>query len=518
MSEIKLIRVPKWGLSMEEGTVAVWRIAEGDTFEEGQDICEIETSKIANVLEAPFSGRLHKIIAHPGTTLPVQAVIAVSAPSGTSDEAVKATLALEGEGIALAAADPESVSQASPAREQDVSGTPSHSVSNTSERERPINQKAVGAWQVPDHLVGPASADIFASPRALSVAEKERIDLSKVDGTGRLSRIEVRDIRRVVQAAGGRAPARSLHPNAEGVFTNTALVHSEVMATPVARRLAETWGIPLHVCRPTGRGGRVCKADVEAIRAISSSQLAQPSHSAVSNDAKESGFDVIPMTPMRKTIAARLSQSKQMAPHFRVAVEVYVDALMALRKELNRDHPQVNVTVNDFVVKAVAAALVEHEDINIQFDGEEIRRFPHADVAVAVAVKAGLITPIVRTADKKTLVEISSEIRHLATKAKAGNLRAEEFQGGTFTVSNLGMFGVSQFDAIINPPQAAILAVSAARQGVKFDGDKPFPCSVMTLNLASDHRVIDGATAASFLQTIRRNLESPIVMLAGNAR
>jgi pyruvate dehydrogenase E2 component (dihydrolipoamide acetyltransferase) len=209
---------------------------------------------------------------------------------------------------------------------------------------------------------------------------------------------------------------------------------------------------------------------------------------------------------MRLTIARRLQASKRDAPHFRVVVDVEVDALLALQQALGGGQ---QVTINDLLVKACAASLMEVPACNVQFDGAVLRRFSDADIAVAVAVDDGLITPIVRAANRKPLAEISSELRELVGRARAGRLQAGEFEGGTFSISNLGMYGVRQFDAVINPPQAVILAVGAAGRRVVVRDEQPAVASVMTLSLSSDHRVIDGATAAKFLAVLQRLLEQP---------
>jgi pyruvate dehydrogenase E2 component (dihydrolipoamide acetyltransferase) len=197
-------------------------------------------------------------------------------------------------------------------------------------------------------------------------------------------------------------------------------------------------------------------------------------------------------------------------------MDITLDALLALRRQVNDADPGINVSVNDCVVKAVAMALVKMPEVNVQFDeaSQSILRHRDADISVAVAIDDGLITPIVRAANSKTLTEISAEMRDLATRAKAGTLKAEEFQGGSFSISNLGMFGVKQFDAIINPPQAAILAVAGGEQRMVVEGGEPRVATVMTVSLSSDHRVIDGATAAQFLQVVKRFMETPSLMLA----
>src|SRR5690606_26026377 len=211
-----------------------------------------------------------------------------------------------------------------------------------------------------------------------------------------------------------------------------------------------------------GDRGRVSKADVEAAAALQNRQSAAPV-SGTAQSAAPSHEDIT-LSGMRKTIATRLQQSKQTAPHFRVVVDAEIDNLLAVRKQLNAAHSNARISVNDFIIKACASALMKVPEVNVQFEGDRLRRFHHADISVAVALPDGLITPIVRQADSKGLVAISNEVRDLATRAKLGTLSPDEFQGGTFTISTLGMFGGKQFAAIINPPQCAILAVGAGEQ------------------------------------------------------
>lgn len=217
---------------------------------------------------------------------------------------------------------------------------------------------------------------------------------------------------------------------------------------------------------------------------------------------------------MRKTIASRLQQSKQLAPHFRLTSDFRIDSLLELRRQINADNPAAKVSVNDFFVKATAMSLLEVPDCNIQFNGETIRKFDDAHVSVAVALESGLITPILQSANKKGLLEISDETKSLVTRAKASTLKAEDILGGTFTVSNLGMFGVKHFDAIINPPQAAILAIGAGTPRVLVENDQHITATLVSVTLSSDHRVIDGALAAQWLAAFRELVEHPARLLS----
>ena len=285
---------------------------------------------------------------------------------------------------------------------------------------------------------------------------------------------------------------------------------SNVKATPVARRMASQLGINLFECRVSGDRGRVCKADVEAVAALKN-KLSMPTSGGSS--ASKSEYDVKAISGMRKTIAARLQSSKQTAPHFRVQIDAEIDALLEVRAQINNANPEAKVSVNDFIVKACASALVKVPAVNVQFDGEELKYFENAHISVAVAIDDGLITPIVADANRKGLVAISQEVRDLATRAKLSRLKPEEFQGGSFCVSNLGMFGIKQFDAIINPPQGAILAVGAGEQRAVVKAGQLAVATVMSLTLSSDHRIIDGAVAAKFMSVLKGYLEQPATML-----
>jgi pyruvate dehydrogenase E2 component (dihydrolipoamide acetyltransferase) len=274
--------------------------------------------------------------------------------------------------------------------------------------------------------------------------------------------------------------------------------------SPIARRLAEKLGIDVSLIKGTGTHGRVSKEDVEAYAAaMQSGQSGTPAPAAAGTAAPVRER----MTSMRATIARRLLESKQTIPHYRLAVDVELTALLAHRTALNAGG-SVKVSINDLLVRAVALALVRHPEVNAQLQGDEIVRFAQADVCVAVASDSGLITPVVRNADAKTSAQISAEVADLAERARGNRLTREEITGGTFTVSNLGMFGVDRFDAIINPPQVAILAVGAAQDRVVARDGQATVRRMVTLTLSCDHRVVDGAMGAKFLATLRELVET----------
>ena len=304
-----------------------------------------------------------------------------------------------------------------------------------------------------------------------------------------------------------------------------------ILASPLARRVASTHQVPLETLSGTGPRGRIIHQDI--LNALNTRQslatapklgeggdrvkspVAHGVKSAVA-DGVFSGFEPpfvdVALTPMRKTIARRLSESKQNVPHFYLSSDVVIDRLLDIRQELNRTSAG-KLSVNDFVIAACARSLRLHPEVNAAWAGDTIRLFQHVDVAVAVAVDNGLFTPVIRGADTKGLESLSQEMKDLASKARHGKLRPEEFQGGTFSISNLGMFGVDTFTAIVNPPQAAILAVGAGvPKAIVQDGEIVI-ATVMSLTLSLDHRVIDGALGARFLKTVKDILEHPARLL-----
>lgn len=507
-SDIQLIEIPKWGLSMEEGTVNQWLINEGDSFETGDELVEIESSKIVNVVEAHFSGTLRRIIAKSGETLPVGVPIGVAADASVTDEEIDAYV-----GTISSAANASSVTTQAD-QKSDAEEKPA-TLTEPSAKATPEPEIKAGSTVVPESLKqGEDDTGLHASLHARRLAQELGINLNNVTASGRNNRISRQDVENAIIAAGGSV-ASSPRVKAQKPSGSTK-DDSQVAATPVARRLAKQLGINLNDCRSSGSRGRVCKADVEAAHLAATGPVTADSPASTtqvitspSNESTE-----IPMDGMRRTIAARLQESKQTAPHFRLTVDVDIDRLLAIRKKLNTSNPSAKVSVNDFLIKAAATALMKVPDCNVQFDGNSIVRFKDADISVAVALEGGLITPIVKAANNKGLVEISNEVRSLVTKAKAGTLTPDEFQGGTFSISNLGMFGIKQFDAIINPPQGAILAVGSGEQRIVVKDGEPAVATILTLTLSSDHRVIDGALGAQFLQALKWLVENPAMMVA----
>ncbi len=338
-----------------------------------------------------------------------------------------------------------------------------------------------------------------------------------------------------------RAAAADVAPGPAPVQTATAAPTSRgdnaggepggrVFASPLARRMAVQAGIDLAALTGSGPHGRIIKVDVEAAlasggaAALSSKPVAATAPSAPSvtpttppapaAEAPTAPHEVVPLNAMRRTIARRLSEAKREIPHFYLSVDVELDALLKLRAELNaRADADYKLSVNDFIIKACAVALRRKPDANVSFAGDKLYKFQTVDVAVAVAIDGGLITPVIRNADQKGLATLSAEMRDLADRARANKLAPEEYQGGGFTISNLGMYGIKAFQAVINPPQACILAVGAGEQRPVVNDGALATATIMTATLSVDHRAVDGALGAELLQQIKAIIQDPIALL-----
>ncbi|MGF7155623.1 2-oxo acid dehydrogenase subunit E2 [Novosphingobium gossypii] len=469
MSRIRAFTMPKWGIEMTEGTIADWTVKEGESFRRGQTLCLIETAKITNEVEAEYDATVRRIIVPGGSEAePVGALLAVFDEGSHSEEEIDAFVAAfrpaEG-GIAKGAektkAAPEPVAVAS------VAEKPRTRIDTN----RPI------------------------SPEALRLAEEEGVDVAVIEGSGRGGRITHQDVVKALRGAATDAPRGALPVELEDL---------KIFASPLARRIAALHGLSLQGVTGTGPRGRISKADVLAL-------VPKPAAGGIGAPAFVAGEnrpEIVPFDRIRKIVAQRLTQAKQEIPHFYLRTSARADALLEMRRTANLVLGS-KASVNDWIVKASAVALARHPDVNVQVHGAEIHRFPHADVAIAVASPKGLVTPVVRQADLMRIDQLAAETRRLIDKAQAGKLGMEDMEGGTFSVSNLGMFGIENFDAIINPPQGAILAVgAAARVPVECPGGVAFETR-LSLTLSVDHRAIDGAAGAQFLQTLKGLIEAP---------
>jgi pyruvate dehydrogenase E2 component (dihydrolipoamide acetyltransferase) len=456
MSNLRPFTMPKWGIEMSEGTVAEWMVAEGEPFARGAVLTLIETDKITNELEAEEPGCFVRLVAQPGETYPVGALIAVLGEPGADQAEIDALVAsFKGADVGFAAAGGAAAAAPEPAP----------------------------AAPAPPAPAAPALDTAKISPAAHAAAVAAGVDLSTITGTGRNGRISLQDVEQAIR------PPVSL--SLRGSYDLAP--QSAAFASPMARRLAAQHGVDLTGLTGTGPRGRISKADVLAAAGISADAA-----------APDAGPTIIPMSKMRKVIARRLSESKSTIPHFYVRRRVRADRLMALRAKADP-----KPSINDYLIRACGLALAQVPAVNIQVHGDDIHRFASADIAVAVATDGGLITPVLPGADRKSPAEISNAMADLGARARAGKLRQNEIEGGSFGLSNLGMFGVEQFDAIINPPHGAILAIGAARPEPIDDDGAIRIVPVLHLSLSCDHRAIDGADAGRFMVALAALLENP---------
>jgi pyruvate dehydrogenase E2 component (dihydrolipoamide acetyltransferase) len=480
--------------TMEEGQLVKWLKQEGDAVNEGDVLAEIETDKATMELVARGSGVLQGVRLQEGATAAVGEVIAVIAAEGETTEADATGGEAEPAGAGAEEAEARGAGDAAPAGEAPARGREESRGSEQSGR--PERQEA--ATPAAEGTGAPAAAG-EAEPAEARVEEPREPRGEAGDGRGERGRVK---------------------------------------ASPLARRLAEESGVDLGSVEGTGPGGRITKRDIEAAaRAGAPSGEAEPAPKAEARAepapkaeareapagappaalvAADADAEKVPHTQMRKTIAKRLAQSIGPVPTFYLTIEVDMTRLMEVRRDVNARLEQdgAKASINDFIVKAVAAALARHPEVNAAWGDGAITRYHRVHVGVAVAVEDGLITPIVRDADRKRVRDIAAEVKELAARAREKKLKPEEYTGATFSISNLGMFGITEFTAIINPPESGIIAVGAVEEKPVVEDGAVVVRPRMRLTMSCDHRVVDGATGAKFLQTVRELVEEPLMIIA----
>jgi pyruvate dehydrogenase E2 component (dihydrolipoamide acetyltransferase) len=466
------ILMPALSPTMEKGNLAKWLKKEGDTVKSGDVIAEIETDKATMEVEAVDEGVLAKIVVPEGTAdVPVNQVIALIAEEGEDPKSITAPAGGGAPAPKAEAAPAPAAPAAAPAAQANaVAGDQSAHMANARVDQAPAGP-AQGAKPNGAAQQAPGNR-IFASPLAKRIAKEGGIDLASIQGSGPHGRIVEKDVRAALQG-GGAKPAAA--PAAAGAPA----------AKPAAPQLAPSMG-------------------ADQVKAM----------------FEPGSYEEVPLDGMRKTIAKRLVESKQTVPHFYLSLDCELDALMALREQINNaatkdkdGKPSYKLSVNDFVIKALAIALQRVPNANAVWAEDRILKMKHSDVGVAVAIEGGLFTPVIRKAEQKTLTAISAEMKDLAGRARNRRLKPEEYTGGSTAVSNLGMFGIKDFQAVINPPHGTILAVGAGEQRVVVKNGAPAVVQAMTVTLSCDHRVVDGALGAELLAAFKQLIENPMGML-----
>lgn len=444
--------MPKMGDAMEEGTLLKWLKSEGDEVSEGDPIAEIETDKVTMELEAEDAGTLAQLIASEGQEVPVGEAIAFIA--GEGEEVPERGASEAGAEQAEEGGDEGGRTQATATQAEEAGA----------EQEAPSGDGRAARAGGNGHF--------RASPIVRRLAQENDLDLSKIEGSGPAGRIVERDVRAALESGTAKRDGGVEAPEADGAAAAEAQPQQAAQAGFQAQKLPEPTGAP--------------------------------------------GTTLVEPTRMMRVIGDRMTEAKQHIPHFYATVEVRMDAAMALRKQLNAqlEAEGLKLSVNDFVMKACAVALRNYPNLNALYTSKGVELHGTVNMAMAVALDQGLITPVIKDIGSKGLAAISRESKDLATRARDGKLTPDEYQGGTITVSNMGMFGVESFTAIINPPQAAIIAVSSIDRRPAYDENgEVVPASMMKLTLSADHRIANGRDGALYMAEVKKTLENPILLM-----
>ena len=494
-----VVRMPSVLAGATEATIARWLVAPGDSVAVGTPIAEIETEKALVEYEAEEAGLVGRLVLAEGGSGEIGDPIAVLVADGETDADVDAALGVAPAPAAAPATAAPALGHAAPA----PAAVPlAATAAPAAARAVPEGATAAGAGTAAGAAPGanghhaPDGGRVFASPLVRKLAGERGVDLAGLAGTGPNGRITRRDLERVLAAA----------PLAKSAAARSAAAESPAGQSPAA-------DVPAQPASGTGTRMRVSGAgNAEHESVLDEAQVPRPTAAGGTTPA---GGTLVPHTPMRRAIARRLTESKASVPHFYLTAEPVVDELLALRKRVNEAVPAgesgpVKVSVNDFVIAAVAAAFGDVPEANVAWSDEGLLTYRSVDISIAVATDGGLVTPVLRGAERMRLSAIARESAALAQRARERRLLQRELEGGTFAVSNLGMFGTVEFSAIINPPQSAILAVGAARQQpVAVDGALAV-ATVMRCTLSVDHRAIDGALAARWLAAFTARMENPL--------
>jgi pyruvate dehydrogenase E2 component (dihydrolipoamide acetyltransferase) len=541
----EVILMPRLSDTMTEGVIASWHKKIGEPVKKGDLLAEIETDKATMELESYQNGTLLHIGTPNGGKLQVNDLLAIIGEKG---EDITALVAQHSGGGTLAPAQPVAEKEVAAPITTQVSGAQTIDAAAMEEvvlmprLSDTMTEGVIAGWhkKVGDAVKkGDVLADIETDKATMELESyKDGILLYQGAAAGSVIKVndllciigkETLDVAAIVAAVKGGAagatatstpaPANASAP-ASAVTTQpeTNADHAgRIFASPLAKKLAAEKGIDLAVIKGSGDNGRIIRNDVEtftpaAVQTSTPAQVSSSSTSAASAVTGKESFEEVPVSQMRKVIAKRLSESLFTAPHFYLTMSVDMDAAVAARTRLN-EQSGVKISFNDMVVKATALALQQNPKVNSSWLGDKIRYNQHINIGVAVAVEDGLLVPVVRFANTKTLTQIGAEVKIFAQKAKDKKLQPSDWEGSTFTISNLGMFGIDQFTAIINPPDACILAVGGISQVPVVKNGQVVPGNVMKLTMSCDHRVVDGATGAAFLQTLKSLLEEPLRML-----
>jgi len=545
--------MPKMSDTMTEGVIAKWHKKVGDKIGSGDLVAEIETDKATMDFESFQEGTLLYIGAKEGEAAPVDSVIAILGEPGEDFQAL-----LSGAGTQESTPEVKAA-ESKPAESKSVEvAVAAEEVSGNSD----ADAEAVGATIIRMPLLSDTMTegviaewhkkvgDKVKSDDALADVETDKATMEVIgyaDGTLLYVGVEkgqaakVNDIIAIVGKEGtdvsallkpsskpkavAAVVAAVDKPEAAAAVESKQEVHTDsslrLKASPLARKIAKDKGIDLAQVKGSAEGGRIVKKDIEgftpsavkaAVAAPAESKASEMAALPVPQFTGEEKYTEKPVSQMRKVIAKRLSESLFTAPHFYLTMSIDMDSAMQARAKIN-EFASVKISFNDLVLKAVAVALKQHPNVNSSWLGDKIRYNEHVNIGVAVAVEDGLLVPVVRFADGKSLSQISAEVKDFAQRAKSKKLQPSDWEGSTFTISNLGMFGIDEFTAIINPPDACILAVGGIQQVPVVKNGAVVPGNVMKVTLSCDHRVVDGATGSAFLQTLKALLEEPVRLL-----